>query len=228
MTVAKIGDDYSGPYYTPPDLEHPALWIPPGGGSIVDCNGDNWTVPSLEAGHSYYWKVMVQSVATGDAIKSPWSWRESYDVRPGFKVVSPYAGIQLLSPANGCMSCSDKPAFSWSPYQGADGYHFVLAKDADMKQVIAQGTTSTTAYAYENPLAGDSVYFWHVQAINKDQKPLSDWSAISRFKTESIPLSIFTLQWDAHLWRWLAIGIGIILIIAAIILAFIFRNSRLL
>jgi hypothetical protein len=228
MTVAKIGDVYSGPYYTPPDLEHPSLYIPPGGGSVVDCNGENWTVPSLEAGHSYYWKVMVQSVATGDAIKSPWSWRESYDVRPGFKVVSPYAGLQLLNPANGCMGYSAKPAFSWSPYQGAAGYCFVLAKDAAMKQVIAQATTPTTAYEYENPLAGDSVYFWRVQAIDDEQKPISDWSATFCFKTETIPFSVLTSQWDTHLWRWLAIGTGIILIIAAITLAFIFRNSRLL
>ncbi len=100
MTVAKIGDDYSGPYYTPPDLEHPALYIPPGGGAVTDSNGNSWNVPPLEAGHSYYWKVMVQNVATGDAIKSPWSWRESYDIRPGYKVTTAYAGSQSTYTTN--------------------------------------------------------------------------------------------------------------------------------
>ncbi|MCX6005816.1 MAG: hypothetical protein NTZ34_00950, partial [Chloroflexi bacterium] len=95
MTVAKIGNDYGKPYI-PPDLDHPALYIRPGGGTVTDSKGNSWTVPELEAGHSYYWKIKVVEVATGDAITSPWSWRESYDVRPGFKVAAPYPGVQLL------------------------------------------------------------------------------------------------------------------------------------
>ncbi len=219
MTIAKIGDVYGKPY-TPPDLEHPTLYIPPGGGSVVDYNGENWTVPSFEAGHSYYWKVMVQSVATGDYITSPWSWRESYDVRPGFKVVSPHSGVYLFSPANGCMGCSAKPAFSWSPYQGSVGYYFVLAKDADMKQVITQVTTSATAYEYENPLMGDSVYFWRVRAVDGDGRPSSDWSATFCFKTELAPAipPAQAQENDVPLWAWCIIALGSIVVITLLVL----------
>jgi hypothetical protein len=221
MTIAKIGDVYGKPY-TPPDPDHPALWIPPGGGTITDSNGNSWTVPELEAGHSYYWKVMVKQVATGDAITSPWSWRESYDVRPGFKVATPYPGVQLLSPAKGCTGCSAKPAFSWSPYQGATGYCFLLAKDADMKQVIVQVTTPATAYEYDSPLAADSVYFWQVRAVDSDGRPTSDWSATFSLKTGPAPAvaPAIAQEQGTPLWVWciIALGsIGVITILALII-----------
>ncbi len=224
MMVAKIGDDYFGPYYRPHDLDKPALFIPPGGGNIVDYNGNSWAVPPLEAGHSYYWKVKVQDVATGDAIKSPWSWRESYDVRPGFKVAATYPGVQLLSPAKGYTNCSVKPVFSWSPYQGATGYCFVLAKDADMKQVTVQVTTPATAYEYDSPLEADSAYFWSVRATDSDGRPVSDWSATFSFNTG--PASSISPAPspgnDAPLWVWciIALGsIGVITVLALIIRA---------
>ncbi len=43
--------------------------------------------PALPSGETYYWRVKVQDVATGDAIKSPWSWAESFTVKPGLPVV---------------------------------------------------------------------------------------------------------------------------------------------
>jgi hypothetical protein len=87
--VANIGGDFFGPYYVPYDLDAPALFVPPGGGNVTDANGNVWQVPGLEAGRIYYWRVRVQDVATGDMIKSPLSWSESFGVRPGFPSRSP-------------------------------------------------------------------------------------------------------------------------------------------
>jgi len=219
MTIAKIGDVYGTPY-VPHDLDHPALYLPPGGGAVTDSKGNSWAVPALEAGRSYYWKVKVRSVATGDAITSPWSWRESYDVKPGFKVAAPYPGVQLLSPAKGCTGCNTKPAFSWSPYQGATGYCFVLAKDADMKQVIVQVTTPATAYEYDKPLEEDSTYFWNVCAAGSDGQPVSDWSATFSFNTAP---GTYTEQSHEKekatpLCIWAIIATGIILVIITLVL----------
>ncbi len=90
LLMATIGGGYSGPYYYPSDYNAPALFIPPGGGNVTDSKGNSWSVPGLEAGRVYYWKVSVQDVLTGDAVTSPQSSRESFSVRPGFPVRSRY------------------------------------------------------------------------------------------------------------------------------------------
>jgi hypothetical protein len=128
--------------------------------------------------------------------------------------------VQLLSPAKGCTGCSAKPVFSWSPYQGATGYCFVLAKDADMKQVIVQVTTPATAYEYDNPLLVDSVYFWSVRAVDSDGRPISDWSATFSFNTEPAPAisPAPSAGNDAPLWVWCIIALGSIGVITTLVL----------
>lgn len=223
MTVAKIGDVYGEPYI-PPELDSPTLYIPPGGGTVTDDKGNSWTVPELETGHTYYWKAMVKSVATGDYITSPWSWRESFNGQPGYKVRSPYPGPTLLSPSNGCEGCFTNPAFSWSSYQKAKGYEFVLATDPDMQQVLIHATISTAAYEYGYPLAGDTVYFWHVRAVDANDQPVSDWSATFCFRTTAIDNSAPPGHEEKPTppWVWATIATGIVLIIITSIL--IIRN----
>ncbi len=186
LQIADIGSEFGGPYYVPPDLDAPALLMPPGGGTVRDADGDTWTVPALEAGHTYYWRVMVQDVATGDAITSPWSWREIFTVQTGLPVAHPYYGLQLLSPDNGCLGWSIKPAsFSWSPYRDTQKYRFVLARNAAMTDVVVDTEAPTTSYIYEGELDYGSVYFWRVMAV----EPIpGDWSATFCFQTQPAPI----------------------------------------
>jgi len=88
--VADIGGGWAGPFYYPPAHESPALVIPPGGGTVLDGNGNTWTVPALSSGKTYYWRVKVRDVATGDTIQSPWSWAESFNVEIGAPIRAPY------------------------------------------------------------------------------------------------------------------------------------------
>lgn len=182
MTVAKIGDVYGTPY-SPHDLDYPALYIPPGGGTITDSKGNSWTVPELEAGHTYYWKAMVKSVATGDYITSPWSWREGFTGLSGYKVVTPYQGVQLISPGNGCTACVIKPAFSWASYQGVPCYEFTLSKDPEMKDIICRSRVKNTGYRCGDNLDHNTDYFWRIRALTLNGEPLSDYSATFSFKT---------------------------------------------
>ena len=156
------------------------------GGTVVDANGNTWTIAPLEANHAYYWRVRVQDVCTTDAITSPWSWREIFRVRPGLPINTHYIGPQLLSPYNGCVGCTSKPvSFSWSPYQETTLYRFVLAKDAAMTNIIVDTETNTTAYEFNGTLEYDSTCFWHIKAV--EQFP-SDWSPTFCFRTESAPI----------------------------------------
>jgi hypothetical protein len=221
LTMAKIGDDYSGPYYVPFDLDSPSLYIPAGGGNVVDANGHSWPVPGLEAGHTYYWKVMVQDVATGDAIKSPWSWRESYQVVPGFRVVSPYPGVQLLAPNNGCIGCKVKPAsFSWSPWKATTKYQFDLARDSEFKSLVVTTTTATTGYEYDGTLDYSTNYFWRVKALEVNGRNIpSDWSATFSLQTEPAPAPPAPAPAEpaTPLWVWVIIAFGAILVITILV-----------
>ena len=85
--IVDIGGGWAGPFYYPPAPESPALVLPAGGGTVTDARGNTWTVPALSSGTTYYWRVKVRDVATGDAIESPWSWVESFTVKPGLPVV---------------------------------------------------------------------------------------------------------------------------------------------
>ncbi len=186
LQIADIGADFGGPYYVPPDLDAPALFVPPGGGMVFDSAGDNWTVPALEAGHTYYWRVMVQDVATGDDIQSPWSWREIFTVQVGLPVAQPYYGLQLLAPDNGCLGCPVEPAsFSWSPFRDTEIYGFVLAKDAAMEDAVVSTEVPGTAYSYDGVLDYGTNYFWRVRAV--EPQP-GDWSATFCFRTEPAPV----------------------------------------
>ncbi len=235
LKVADIGNPWGGktstlgklPTYTdapyiPPDLDAPALFIPPGGGTVIDSYGHTWTVPALEAGHSYYWRVMVQDVATGDAIQSPWSWREIFTVQVGQPVTQPYSGLQLLLPDNGCLGCSVKPAsFSWSPFQDTQRYRFVLAKDAAMTEVVVETDLPTISYSYQGALDYGTVYFWRVMAV----KPVpGDWSATFCFQTQPAPAlqSPFYRQRSIPPWAWTIIIGG--LLVDAYLLVLLLRR----
>ncbi len=226
LTMARIGDDYYGPYYIPFDLDSPSLYIPPGGGNVVDADGHCWNVPGLESGHTYYWKVMVQDVATGDAIKSPWSWRESYQVVPGFRVLTPYRGVQLLAPNNGCIGCKVKPAsFSWSPWKETTKYQFDLATDPEFKSLIVTATTTTTGYEYDGTLDYSTNYFWRVKALEVNGQNIpSDWSATFSLQTEAAPEPPAPAPAEpaTPLWVWVIIAIGAIFVITVLI--FIMRR----
>jgi len=210
---------WSVPFYVPHDLDAPALVIPPGGGKVIDANGNSWTVPALEAGHTYYWRIAVQDVATGDSIWSPSSWREMFIVKTGIPAGTPYYGLQLLSPDNGCLGCPVKPAsFSWSLFQGATKYKFILAKDSAMSDIIVEADVPATAYTYEGTLDYNSNYFWQVKAIEPSP---SDWSATFCFQTEAAPIPQAPQKIQViPLWIGVVIAIGVLLDISLFVLLF--------
>jgi len=221
LLIADIGSDWAGPFYTPPELDTPALIIPPGSGRITDTNGNVWTIPNLEAGHTYYWRVRVRNVATGDNIDSPWSWRESFIVKQGFRVTTPYYGPQLLAPSNGCGCSPDTPAcFSWTPFKETNKYKLELSESPDLSHPLVSIEVPTTSYHYQGKLKPNTNYFWRVKAETPHP---SEWSAAFSFMTQperpsSVPP---TTKIDTPVWVLVIIAIGGIL--AIVIIALIFR-----
>jgi hypothetical protein len=197
------------------NVTSPAAWIAPG------------ALP--EAGATYWWRIRVYRSATGQLAFSPWSEARSFSVKPGFIVNTPYYGVILLSPTNGCIGCRIRPAsFSWSPWKDATKYQFDLAKDSEFKQLVVTSTTTTTAYVYSGTLDYSTNYFWRVKAIEINGQPIpSDWSAAFSFQTEPAPAppSPGPVEPAVPMWVWIVIGIGTVLVIVTLVLVLRTRRS---
>jgi len=198
----------------------------------IDMDATNMTSPSVwiapgalpEAGAIYYWHVCVYRSATGQLAWSDWSETRSFTVKAGFIVNTPYYGVQLLAPNNGCIGCKVKPAsFSWSPWKEATKYQFDLAKDPEFKSLVVTATTTTTGYEYDGTLDYSTNYFWRVKALEVNGQNIpSDWSATFSLQTEAVPEPPAPAPAESAtpLWVWVIIAIGAILVIVTLILVF--------
>jgi hypothetical protein len=215
-------DDCGG--LVPSDITAPCVFFPAGGAALPFDNSAIALFGNLECGHTYYWRVKARSCATTQDIRSPWSEVRSFTVKAGLPVVSPYLGLQLLAPNNGCLGCPVSPAsFSWSPYKETTKYKFVLAKDSEMTQVVKEAEVTTTAYEYDGTLDYSTNYFWRV--MSEEPAP-SDWSATFSFQTEAKPAAPAGPAAPAPtpVWVWVVIAIGAILVIVTLVL--IFKTRR--
>jgi len=196
------------------NMTSPAAWIAPG------------ALP--EAGAIYYWRIRSAKSATSQIAASPWSEVRSFTVKAGFIVNTPYYGVQLLAPNNGCLGCKVKPAsFSWSPWKEATKYQFDLATDPEFKSLVVTATTTTTGYEYSGTLNYSTNYFWRVKALEVNGLNIpSDWSATFSMQTEPAPAPPAPPPAEpaTPVWVWVIIAIGAILVIVTLVL--IFKTRR--
>jgi hypothetical protein len=154
------------------DSPSPAFWMPPG---------------SLEAGHTYYWRVRSVQAASGQYIDSPWSDIKSFTVEQGYNTDDNSYTIRAFTPADGSTQYPVKPiSFSWSSYQGTTKYQFILAKDAQLHDVVVDDFASTAAYSVKDSLEYDTGYYWQVRAV---EPVLSDAGSVFTFHTVLAPQS---------------------------------------
>jgi hypothetical protein len=170
--VVDAAAPYTSPFYVPEDLLYPSYYIPDG------------ALP--EAGSSYYWHVRARRAVTGQVIRSRWSYGMSFNIRPGYPVISAdYPGIQPLKPA---ISTRDAPvyptSFSWTPLQNTTTYRFVLAADPGMAKPIIDEKVKGTAYNLNWDLSYRTAYFWQVTPLEPMQ---GDPSPVFSFTTTNGP-----------------------------------------
>jgi len=196
------------------NMTSPAAWIAPG------------QLP--EAGAIYYWRIRSARSATTQIAASPWSEVRSFTVKAGFIVNTPYYGVQLLAPNNGCLGCKVKPAaFSWSPWKEATKYQIDVATDPEFKSLVVTSTTTTTGYEYSGTLNYSTNYFWRVKALEVNGQNIpSDWSATFSLQTEPAPAPPAPPPAEpaTPIWVWVIIAIGAILVIVTLVL--IFKTRR--
>jgi hypothetical protein len=112
----------------------------------------------------------------------------------------------LTAPANGFVTSSPQPAFSWNTVPGAVRYRVKLGSNNPPLVFVFDG--STTAYIPPGPLQTQT-YYWQVQAINSAGR-ISNWSEARSFTIQSpgrvapsLNLSVTstpTLTWNRISW----------------------------
>jgi hypothetical protein len=202
----------TNPFYVPNDLLYPAYYI-----------GDG-LLP--EAGHTYFWHVRVKRAATGQVIRSRWSYALSFTVRAGFPVAaSSYPGIASLQP---CHEACDVPSyplgFSWTPMQGTTNYRFVLSRDPGLSQPVIDQAVNATAYKLPWRLDYQTAYFWQVTPL----EPIpGDPSPIFAFTTENAPpAQVQMIVPGDNATNGLLIALIFAFLISSLVQAIIFRNRH--
>ncbi len=213
-------DDVSGSWIvTPSDQEDPSCWIAPG---------------QLEVGRSYYWKVRASRSWRGTPIHSPWSPTLFFSVKPGFTVTSEYYGPTLLTPVDGvCSNCLPPIRFSWSPIKNATSYQFILARDAQLSDVIVQETTSTTAFELKSRLSLSTPYYWQVKAVApvvSDPSPVGTFTLVENItqsqKQPAAKQQPGAVPAASNFWVWIIIVIVVILLLLINVFVFISRRRN--
>jgi len=211
-------DDVTGAWIvTPAEQEDPSCWIAPG---------------QLEVGRSYYWRVRASRSWMDTPIHSPWSPTLFFSVRPGFMVTSENMGPTLLAPVDGiCSNCMPPLRFSWSPIKNAKTYEFTLARDAQLRDVIVQETTSTTGFELKSKLPLSTPYFWQVKAVApviSDPSPVGTFTLTENItppqKQPAAKTKPGVVPAPSNFWIWIIIVIVVVLLI--LINAYVFISRR--
>ena len=202
---------------TPADQENPSCWISPG---------------VLEVGRSYYWKVRGSRSILETKIHSPWSPTLSFSVKPGFRVTADYMGPTLLTPLDGiCGNCKPPIRFSWSPVKDTTSYEFILAKNAQLTDIVVQEKTKSTAFEVKNKLQLATTYYWQVKAVAPipgDPSPVGTFSLTENKAAPQKPPATTTkpggVAAPGDFWIWIIIVIVVVLLM--LINAYVFISRR--
>jgi Secretion system C-terminal sorting domain len=127
----------------------------------------NKQISSLSGFTKYYWRVKANNISgTG-----------GYSAVFNFTTV--LSAPQLLSPANGEPQGITSQVFTWSSVNGAQTYHFQLAKDSLFAVLVANDSLLTLTTTEVHTLTLTTKYYWRVLA--KNQSSISVYSTIFNF-----------------------------------------------
>jgi hypothetical protein len=190
----------------PFDLHGPA-WCPPSGSPRFTCGG------------TYYWKVRACESTEGERIHSRWSPVMSFTVKTCASVAEMHTAPILVVPRNGSRDVSRTPGFSWIGFPDTTEYEFILARDADLAQVIVREDVPSSAYQYRGSLDWGTTYFWQVRAL----EPVPSEPAASVFAVVQQTRAATLAAPSTPLWIWVVIGILTLLDIVIIVLYLVKR-----
>jgi hypothetical protein len=211
----------------------------------IYCDGAKVNITGLDSGITYYWRVRVgkagdstcvpgTTITFGAPTLSRFSTTWSFTTALGGAQWGPFEGPVNEQPYPGAKNVSIRPIFAWNQADRATGYEFVLSKDSQFSDVVVALTgadaLSTTVWACSQDLEYNTTYFWRVRAISATSQ--SRWG-VGVFTTGAAPetppqpsysLPILPSQPVVPPYLWVALGIGVALVL--VVLSLIVIMSR--
>lgn len=146
-----------------------------------------YVLPTLQAGHSYFWRVQADDGAN----KSPWSSTVSFDV-----VLPTILGVPVpISPVGNVRVSTSTPDFvvtngtSSGPHTQIF-YQFVYSPDPTFAQLtgnaqVPEGDGGQTHYTPRGLPSADTVYYWRARMY--ESVTTGDWSRTESFQSPAAP-----------------------------------------
>jgi hypothetical protein len=138
-------------------------------------------VGTVTPGHTYSWRVKARNSAG----ESSWSSTWTFTIRQ-----VPPAAFNKLSPLNGATGQSTSPTLAWEASSGATSYEYCYAvtSDEDCTDWLNNGTSTSKVLSALEP---NTIYFWHVRAVNPGGITYSNGSPVAWFFTTGTLVDIF-------------------------------------
>ncbi len=119
----------------------------------------SYAVSGLTGNTTYYWRVNATNAGGTSAYSSTWSFTTAAPPPPP-------SAPTLSSPSNGATGVSITPTLGWNASSGADSYGLQVSTNSNFSTTVVNQTgITTTSYAVSG-LAGNTTYYWRVNATN--------------------------------------------------------------
>jgi len=141
--------------------------------SQVGLTTTSYVASGLTPGKLYYWRVRAKNVVG----ISDWSVFRSFSTL--------LSAPTLSSPANASTNISRTPTLIWNASTGATSYKIQYSTTSTFSTATTQTITGVTgtSYTFVTTLAGNTTYYWRVQAVSGTIS--STYSGSRRFKTRA-------------------------------------------
>ncbi|MEY2836106.1 MAG: hypothetical protein RLZZ557_1768 [Bacteroidota bacterium] len=148
--------------------------------TLNNLQSNSQPISGLALGDTYYWRVST-TTASGT---SQWSAPHSFTTAlapitpPSLALTAP--ALQL--PTDRLTGVSRTPVFTWNMVQGVTSYELQVSNSSVFATTVADiKDISMPTYTMTNSLAGRTLYYWRVRAVNNGIN--GPWSTATRFTT---------------------------------------------
>ena len=144
-------------------------------------------VNGLANSTKYYWRVNAASGSGTSAWSAVWNFT-TIPLPPGVPT--------LVSPAMNAANVAISPTLTWTAAIRASTYRLEVSTVSDFTSTVFDDSTLTAVSSVVGPLAGNTAYWWRVNA--KNAAGTSAWSAVWHFMTVVSPPAVPVLSSPAN------------------------------
>jgi hypothetical protein len=148
--------------------------------TLNNLQSNNQPISGLAFGDTYYWRINTITANGTSQWSAPHSFTtlQAVVTPPSITLTAPL----LQSPSDRATGVSRTPLLTWNQVQAATTYDIQVSNSSVFTTIVLDITdVSATNYSVSNILAGRTLYYWRVRAVNNGVR--GPWSTALRFTT---------------------------------------------